>query len=52
MERKVIEKLILMERLLRLNRLPVTDKKVEKGLNETLKNAFCIILIPSRVPGT
>ena len=52
MENKAIEKLILMERLHRLNRLPVVDRKAAKGLNKILRNVFCISLIASRVPGT
>lgn len=53
MGNKAIEKLILMERLSEVNghRLPIVDKK-DKDLNKTLKNLFCISLLPSRVPGT
>lgn len=52
MEKKAIEKLILMERLNELNRhrLPIIDKKIE--LSKTLKTLFSIYLISSSVSDT
>lgn len=45
MENKAIEKLILMERLHRLNRLPVTDRKAAKGLNKMVQE--CVLCVPN-----
>lgn len=45
MENKAIEKLILMERLHRLNRLLVTDREAAEGLNKTFEE--CVLYSPN-----